>query len=87
MSQQPDEYEIRARMLRLLAAGHRKKAAELDMAASAVLATRSIRKFTDAWNAGIAQDIAQHPDLAELNVQLDGFYDDGPVRPGEEPTP
>lgn len=89
MSERPDEYEIRARMLRLLAAGHRKKAAELEMAASAVLAGRSIRKFTEAWNAGIAQDVANHPDLAELNVQLDGFYDGpdaGPVRPDEEPT-
>lgn len=87
MSEQPDEYEIRAHRLRVLAGLYRKKAAELDMAAAAVLATRSIHKFTEAWDAGIAQDFAEHPDLAELNVQLDGFYGDGPVRPDEETTP
>lgn len=86
MSEQPDPYELRARKLRLLAAYYRSKAAELDMAAEAVLATRSMRQFTEAWDKGIAQDIAQHPDLAELNVHLDGYYD-GPARPDEEPTP
>lgn len=89
MSEQPDEYELQARKLRILAGLYRKKAAELDMAAQAVLATRSIHRFTAAWDAAIAQDFAGHPDLTELNVQLDGFYGDGagPVRPDEEPTP
>jgi len=88
MSEQPDQYELQAQRLRILAGLHRGRAAELDMAAEAALATRSMRCFADAWNAGIAQDVAQHPDLAELNVQLDGFYSDGvgPVRPDEEPT-
>jgi hypothetical protein len=84
MSEKPDEYELQAQRLRILAGLYRKKAAELDMAAEAALASRSMRKFVDAWNAAVAQDIAQHPDLAELNVQLDGFYD-GPARPDEEP--
>lgn len=86
MSEQPDEYELQARRLRILAGLYRKKAAELDMAAEAALATRSMRRLVEAWDAGVAQDVAQHPDLAELNVQLDGFYGAGPVRPGEEPT-
>lgn len=85
MSESVDPYELQARRLRILAALYRKKAAELDMAAEAALATRSMRRFTEAWNAGVAQDVAEHPDLAELNVQLDGYYD-GPVRPDEEPT-
>ena len=86
MSESIDPYELQARRLRILAALYRKRAAELDMAAEAALATRSMRQFMDAWNAGVAQDVAEHPDLAELNVQLDGFYDAGPVRPGEETT-
>ena len=72
-----------------MAALHQKKAAELNMAAEAALATRSMQRLVDAWNAGVAQDIAQHPDLAELNAQLDGFYgesnteDDQPQQEGE----
>lgn len=85
MSEQPDEYELHARRLRLLAAYYRAKAAELDMAAQAALAARSLRQFAEAWDKGVAQDIAEHPDLAELNVQLDGYYA-GPVRPDEEAT-
>ncbi|MFI5880840.1 hypothetical protein [Streptomyces sp. NPDC051554] len=86
MSERPDKYELQAQRLRILAGLYRKKAAELDMAAAAALATRSMRKFAEAWDAGIAQDVAQHPDLAELNIQLDGFYGAGLVRPGEETT-
>lgn len=74
MSESIDPYELHARRLRILAALYRKKAVELDMAAEAALAARSMRQFVDAWDAGVAQDIAQHPDLAELNVQLDGYY-------------
>jgi hypothetical protein len=70
-----DPYELQARRLRILAALHRKRAAELDMAAEAALASRSMRQFTEAWEAGVAKDIAEHPDLAELNVRLDGYYD------------
>lgn len=80
MSEQFDPYELRARKLLLLAGLYRGKAAELDMAAEAVLATRSLRQFTEAWDKAVAQDIAGHPDLAELNVQLDGYYDEpGPT--------
>ncbi|MYW49604.1 hypothetical protein [Streptomyces sp. SID161] len=74
-----DPYELQARRLRIMAALHRKKAAELEVAAEAALATRSMRRFADAWNAGVARDMAEHPDLAELNVQLDGFY--GAIKP------
>lgn len=30
--------------------------------------------FAAAWQLGINRDIALHPDLAELNVIMDGFY-------------
>jgi len=33
-----------------------------------------LRDMAAAWDAACAQEIAGHPSLAELNVQLDGFY-------------
>ncbi|MCX5285951.1 hypothetical protein [Streptomyces sp. NBC_00198] len=85
MSEQPTDPALRARLLRLLASAHRKRAAELDMAAAAAEAGGAMQHLADIITAGEARDIAEHPDLAELNVQLDGFYDD-PVRPGDGPT-
>lgn len=71
-----DPYELQAQKLRILAASHRKRAAELDAAAAAVLAGRSMRKFADLLTDAEAREVAEHPDLAELNVQLDGYYGD-----------
>lgn len=84
MSEKPDRYELRARQLRILAGLHRKRAAELDMAAEAALATRSMRRFVELLTESEVRELAEHPDLAELNVQLEGFYGEGPVRPDEE---
>ena len=44
---------------------------------SAQEASVAMQGFADAWQAGIDSDIAHHPDLAELNVQMDGFYGEG----------
>ncbi|MBT2508828.1 hypothetical protein J7I98_23660 [Streptomyces sp. ISL-98] len=87
MSESVDPYELRARLHRIMAGRLRVAAAQHDMAASAVMATKSLKGFTDAWNASVAREVAEHPDLAELNVQMHGFYGVGPVRPDEEPTP
>ncbi|NGO75417.1 hypothetical protein G6045_06960 [Streptomyces sp. YC504] len=76
MSEDVDPYELRARQLRILAGLHRKRAAELEMAAQAGLAARSMRKLTELLTEAEVREIAEHPDLAELNVQLDGFYED-----------
>ena len=87
MSEQPDRYELRARQLRILAGLHRKRAAELELAAERVLATRSMRRFAELLTEAEVRQLAEHPDLAELNVQLDGFYGaDGAdsARPDEE---
>lgn len=84
MSDPVDPYELRARQLRILAGLHRKRAAELDMAAAAGLAARSFRRFAELLTEAEVRDIAEHPDLAELNVQLDGYYGDGSARPDEE---
>lgn len=86
MSEPVDPYELRARQLRILAGLHRKRAAELDMAAEAGLAARSMRRLTEMLTEAEVREIAGHPDLAELNVQLDSFYGDGSTRPDEEPT-
>lgn len=84
MSEQPDRHELRARQLRILAGLHRKRAAELDMAAELAMATRSMRRFADLLTEAEVQQLAEHPDLAELNVQLDGYYGEGPA--GSEET-
>lgn len=86
MSEPVDPYELRAHMHRIAAGRLRVAAAEQDMAASAILAARSMKQFTEAFNAGVARDVAEHPDLAELNVQMDSFYSAGSVRPDEETT-
>ena len=78
MSESVDPYELRARLHRIVAGRLRAVAAEQDMAAAAVMATKSMKQFADAWNAGVARDVAEHPDLAELNVQMDAFYE-GPT--------
>lgn len=79
MSESVDPYELRARLHRIAAGRLRVAAAEQGMAAAAVMATKSMKQFAGTWNAGVARDVAEHPDLAELNVQLDGYYE-GPTR-------
>lgn len=44
-------------------------------------AARTLRNFGDAWYLSMvvedfanAEEVAAHPDLAELNVMMDGFY-------------
>ncbi len=84
MSEPVDPYELRARQLRILAGLHRKRAAELDMTAEATLASRSMHRLVDLLTEAEVRDLAGHPDLAELNVQLEGFYGEGPAGSEEE---
>ena len=84
MSEHIDAHEFRVRMHGIMAGRHRVAAAEHKMAAAALKAAKSLRGFSEAWNASVANDVAEHPDLVELNVQMDGFYSAGPVRPDEE---
>jgi hypothetical protein len=67
--------EIRARLHRIMAGRLRVAAAEQDLCANAIMATASLRRFAEVMAAGDARDVATHPDLAELNVQCDGYYD------------
>ena len=69
-----DPYEKRAAMHKAMAIQLRMAAATHELAATAAIAERSMRQFVDTWNASVAREVAEHPDLAELNVQLDGYY-------------
>jgi hypothetical protein len=70
--------EERAAMHRLRAAYLRMLAAREDMHAAACSATASMRAFADSMVAGEVGDVQQHPDLAELDAQLNGFYGPSP---------
>jgi len=67
--------EVRAAAFRHLAQRLRAQAAVFDLAATCVLAQASTEAFATAFRTSEAQEIAAHPDLAELNVQMDGYYD------------
>lgn len=66
--------EIRARMHRIMAGRLRVAAAEQDAFAAVVELGASMRRLAEVMAAGDAHDVATHPDLAELNVQCDGYY-------------
>ncbi|MEU8590413.1 hypothetical protein AB0C59_25935 [Streptomyces sp. NPDC048664] len=88
MSEQYERYELRARQLRILAELHRKRADDLERAAEMTLATRSMRRLADLLTEAETRQLAEHPDLAELNIQLESFYGEDrpdPSRPGDEP--
>jgi hypothetical protein len=61
-------------MLRILAIGHEAKAAHLRLEATMVEAAASMKAFADGMQECVDHDLATHPDLAELNVQMDSFY-------------
>jgi len=66
--------EIRARLHRIMAGRLRVAAAEQDAFAAIVELGASMRRLAEVMTAGDARDVATHPDLAELNVQCDGYY-------------
>lgn len=66
--------QFTARMHRIRAEWLRLQAAKEDLNATAVEASESIRRFVEAFTEAERQEIAQHPDLAELNLQLEGYY-------------
>lgn len=66
--------ELRARLYRLLAATHENRAAHYRFVASAIDTAAAVRRLAAAMQAVDDREVATHPDLAELNVMLDGFY-------------
>jgi hypothetical protein len=67
----PDE---RAAMHRVRAAHLRVQAAGEDLMAAVCVAAGAFREFTAAFTVSEVREVQQHPDLAELDCQLDGFY-------------
>lgn len=67
--------EERAAAHRVRAAALRYRAAEEEVNAAAVTASESFRRLAAAAASGDTADVAAHPDLAELNVRLNGFYE------------
>ncbi len=71
----PDERaQFWASMYRIRANAHRFAAARDDLNAAAIEAAASMQRFVEAYAAAEVREVAEHPDLAELNVQLDGYY-------------
>ena len=67
--------EIRARLLRIMALRVEHEAGRLRLAAAAVEAAEALRKFGEALQATYDDELAQHPDMAEFNVQMDALYE------------
>ena len=61
---------------RLFALGVERMLAEREFGIAAEGAALAMQDFVATFQSGIDQDVAEHPDLAELNVMLDGFYGD-----------
>ena len=64
----------RAAMLRVAAGRLDVEAARLRMAASATLAAEAMRGFGEAVAVAESREVAEHPDLAELNIMCDALY-------------
>lgn len=67
--------EVEAGLLRLRAAMKRAEAAQLDLASRAVELVPKLIALREAFDASVAQEVAEHPDLAELNIRMDALYD------------
>ncbi|MCX4601200.1 hypothetical protein OG402_11945 [Streptomyces anulatus] len=73
-----DERSSAEAAARLRAAWHRYHAARATGEASVIRLSAAAQRFMVALQDGTDQEIAEHPDLAEVNVMLDGFYDSPP---------
>lgn len=78
----PDEWDSmtpaqrKAFLLRVQSLHHKMQAAKLELAATMAVASESIRKMGEAMQAVYDAELADHPDLVELNVRMDGWYGD-----------
>ncbi|WP_414167143.1 hypothetical protein ACMATS_05915 [Streptoverticillium reticulum] len=74
MNDKPDPYQYAEAVHRMAAAVHRTAAAAHGFSGAAVRMGGAMRCFTEALSVAEAAQIARHPDLAELNIQLDNYY-------------
>lgn len=72
-----EQAKITASMHRFRANRLRMMAAWEDLNATAAEAAIPLAAFVKTLKEAEAREIAEHPDLAELNVQLDGYYEQG----------
>lgn len=66
--------EERAALHRMLAAQYRMDAITQDMLAAMETVGASFQRLADGLRAAEVSDVQNHPDLAELDAQLDGYY-------------
>lgn len=59
---------------RMKAAWYRVLAAQEDMNVACLTTGNAFMRLAAAIREGERRDIQRHPDLAELDAQLDGFY-------------
>ncbi|MFI5942190.1 hypothetical protein ACIBCB_18300 [Streptomyces uncialis] len=69
-----DDAKLTAQIHRTRAAAHRMVASVHDVSAAAADMAASMKRFVDLQTAAEIREVATHPDLAELNLRLDGFY-------------
>ncbi|MFD5564514.1 hypothetical protein [Kitasatospora griseola] len=66
--------EVIARVHRLRAKWLRFLATREELNVTAADTGEAMRKFAATLTDAERRDVAEHPDLAELNLQLDGYY-------------
>lgn len=66
---------LEAALGRLFALSVEKMLAEQEFMIAATGAAVAMNDFIAVFQSGVDSDVATHPDLAELNVMLDGFYE------------
>lgn len=76
-----DDYERRAAMHRAEAMKHRLIAGMHEAGVAMADLAKALHEANARVDASVAEEVATHPDLAELNVQLDGFYGEDTWRP------
>ncbi|GAA0423745.1 hypothetical protein [Streptomyces luteireticuli] len=74
MTYEPDSSQYAEAMHRVAAAIHRVAAGTQGAVGAAARLGGAMHRFTEALAAADAAEIAEHPDLAELNVQLNNYY-------------
>jgi hypothetical protein len=76
MSDFTDPARRRELSLRLRALMHRRTAAHLELAAAMTRTTAAFRGLAEVLERTPVEHVTEHPDLAELDLRLDGFYSD-----------
>lgn len=70
----PTPEDIEAARLRFQASMHDLQASTLRMRAAMATARAGLQALMSATQGSYDQELAGHPDLAELNVMMDGYY-------------